>query len=111
MSPLLTNNVRGVVTDNLTATGTGQTTALLVTSDVNIFTTVATTVNSAQLPACDIGDDLEIINYGAKALSVYGQTGDKIQNGSANASFSVGANKTANFTRIRSTDWAAILSS
>jgi hypothetical protein len=108
-SALQTNNIRGIVANNLTASGTTQATATDVFNDVNIFTTVASGAG-AQLPPCDIGDDLQICNYGANACLVWGQVGDSIQNGSVNGSFSIGVNKTAYFTRISTTAWSAVLS-
>lgn len=93
----------------LTATGTSQATALLLSKSFNyIGTTAAST--GVQLPACDPGDSVVIANAGASTLSVYGQTGDTIDGGSANAAFSVATNTTAIFYRITSTAWAALLS-
>jgi hypothetical protein len=50
------------------------------------------------------------MNHGANTLSVYPPTGGKIANGSANAAFSVAANKMATFVNIGSGNWAASVS-
>jgi uncharacterized protein (AIM24 family) len=53
---------------------------------------------------------MTVTNHGANTLTVYPATGGKIANGSANAGFSVPANKSAFFQCIDGTSWAACLS-
>jgi hypothetical protein len=110
----------GILANNQTATGTNQATAFLIPTDFVVFTTVAsgtgckilagsdsaTGVSGPCLPA----DIVIIVNHGANPLTVYPQVGGKIANGSANAGFSIGANKTASFTYLGSDTWAASLS-
>lgn len=99
----------GMLSNNLTATGNSQGTALALPSDLNVFTTVAASTG-AILPSSLPGDWLTVVNHGANALSVYPPTGGKIANGSANAGFSVPATKTAQFQCLDSTNFAASLS-
>lgn len=108
----------GIPSTGLTATGSGQSTALALPTDFNVFTTVASSTG-AQLPwgvdgttvgPVQLADEITVVNHGANTLSVYPQTGGKIANGSANAAFSVAATKTAYFTYIGSGNWAAALS-
>jgi hypothetical protein len=99
----------GMPSVNLTATGNSQGTALALPSDFNVFTTVAASTG-AILPTSRTGDWLTVVNHGANTLSVYPPTGGKIANGSANAAFSVAANKTAQFQCIDSINFAASLS-
>lgn len=97
----------------LTATGTTQATALALPSDWNLFTTVAASTGCI-LPAngsnVNMTDVYIVMNHGANTLSVYPPTGGKIANGSANAAFSVAANKMATFVNIGSGNWAGSVS-
>lgn len=97
----------------LTATGSSQGTALAVPTDFCVFTTVAASTG-AILPASSTQvnptDVYYVVNHGANALSIYPPTGGKIANGSANAAFSVAANKMATFVSLGSGNWAASVS-
>lgn len=99
----------GNTSSALTALGSSQGTALLLSNENNEVTTTSASTG-VQLPINLIGDAIFVANYGAQTLSVYGQTGESIQSGSANAAFSVAQNKTAMFIKVSSTRWAAILS-
>lgn len=99
----------GTIATALTATGSSQATALVLGTDVNEVTTAAASTG-VMLPACSPGDSITIGNYGAQTLSVYGQLGESVSNGSVNAAFSVAANKSAIFIKASNTRWNAILS-
>lgn len=95
---------------SLTALGSTQGTALLLSASVNEFTTVATATGlGAQLGMADPGDDQYVYNGGAQTLSVYGQSGEGINNGSANAAYTVAANKGVLFKKVSPTRWSANL--
>lgn len=100
----------GILANTLTATGNSQGTALALPSDFNVFTTVAASTGTIMPSNCLPGDWFTIVNHGASTLSVYPPTGGKIANGSANAAFSVGANKTAQVICIDPLTFAASLS-
>lgn len=102
----------GTVNSGLVATGNSQGTALALPIDDNlVFTTVAASTgcifNNGPYSA---GDEICIANHGANTLSVYPASGGKIANGSANAAFSVPANKTAFFVSIDGLNWMASVS-
>ena len=101
--------ISGDALGGLTATGSTQATALALYADNNGFTTVAASTG-AQLPAASPGDEVFVWNGGANALSVYGQTGENIGAGAANAAFSVAANKGCGFVKLTATLWAPNLS-
>lgn len=109
IAPLAASNIQGDLSTGLTATGSTQGTALLLSNILNYVSTTAASTG-AQLPACNPGDSVYVHNAGANTLSVYGQTGEAIQSGSANAAFSVATNKGAWFFKVSSTLWGAILS-
>lgn len=111
LAPLPAQNIAGNVANSLTAAGTTQGTALLVTEELNVFTTVASSTGAILRSDLGPGDEQEVANYGANALTVYPPVGGKIQNGSLNAGFSVGTNKTARFRSIDGLNFTAVLSS
>jgi hypothetical protein len=75
----------------------------------NRFTTVATTADSAQLPALS-GSVIVIVTnaHASNAVAVFPQTGGIINALSANAAFSVAAGKTAIFIQAIDTSGATI---
>lgn len=109
--PQLASAIAGGAADGgLTATGSGQTDAFKIGGSFAGFTTVPAS-SGAQLPAADPGDEVVVCNLSAsQALLVYGQTGESVQGGSANAGFSVAANKSAIFKKVTTTAWGANLS-
>lgn len=107
--PLTAINIVGDPSGALTATGSTQGTALLL-SAANNYVGTAGSGTGVQLPSVSPGDFIVVGNGGANTLSVYGQTGETIQGGSANAAFSVATNKAAIFYKMTSTAWVAIYS-
>lgn len=108
-SPKQAEALIGGAASSLVATGTTQGGALPLSSYANEFITVATG-SGAILPVADPGDSIFVYNGGAVALLVYGQTGENIANGSANAGFSVAANKGCLLTKVSNTRWGQNLS-
>lgn len=100
----------GLLSNTLTATGNSQGTALAIPSDFAVFTTVAASTGTIMPSNCNPGDWYTIVNHGANTLSVYPPVGGKIANGSTNAAFSVGSNKTAQVICISNSSFAASVS-
>lgn len=100
----------GLLSNSLTATGNSQGTALAIPSDFCVFTTVAASTGAIMPSNCLPGDWYTIVNHGASTLSVYPPTGGKIANGSANAAFSVAANKMAQIVCVDPLTFAASVS-
>lgn len=100
----------GVTTLALTSTNTSQATAQLLGSGTGYVSICSSSGRTVQLPACGPSSSVTIYNGGANAVNVYGQTGDAIQNGSANAAFAIASHKAATFTRVTATAWGANLS-
>jgi hypothetical protein len=92
----------------LTATGSAQGDALTLTGTFVNFTTVASGTG-AILPSASNAGPVLIANNGANALLVYPASGEFINAGSANGSFSVTNAKTALFFPAGNR-WFAILS-
>lgn len=94
---------------SVAATGSTQTDAALVTSDVAIVT-AADGTKGVILPAAQPGDSVELFNNTASTLKVYPPTGAAITvngtgTGSANAAFSHLTFKVARYTCLSSTQW------
>lgn len=103
--------VGGTGSSLYTAAGNSQTTATLVSGGAVYVSICSTSGKGIQLPACSPCSSLDVFNGGAATLYVYGQTGEAIQGGSANAAFVVGSKKSARFNKYNSTVWGANLSS
>lgn len=89
----------------MTALAGGAQAGTALASTFNNFTTVATTADSAQLPAGVLGKKIVVRNSAAKAMAVFGQTGASINGGSANASVSVGPGQEIAFEATAATTW------
>lgn len=86
------------VLNGLTALVGGAQAGTALTARINRVTTVASAADSVQLPLAAAGTILTVINAAAaNAMAVFPQTGQIINALSANASFSMAANKTADF--------------
>lgn len=103
-------SIIGGVAAGLTATGTTQADALLITASNNQYTTVASGAGAIAPSYMQPGDYFRVFNNGANALLVYPISGAAINNGSANAGFSVAANKSAQFFMLSSTLFGVMLS-
>ncbi len=106
----LARSIVGGVTSGLTATGTTQADALLISTTNTQYSTVASGTGAILPSVANQGDTYRVFNNGANALLVYPPTGGAINNGATNAGFSVAANKSAQFVMLTSTLWGAILS-
>lgn len=93
-----------------TATGSTQADAFALSISSTQFTTVASGTGAIVPGFMQPGDYLTVYNNGANALLVYPITGAAINNGSANAGFSVAANKSARFTMLSPTLYGVLLS-
>lgn len=96
------------VVQNLTATGSTQGTALAIPAgqDMSIFVTVAASTG-AVLPATgvSVGEEYQIANHGANALSVYPPLGGAMGTAGTNAAYSLAAGKTGLFTYVGNLHW------
>lgn len=98
-------------TAGLTAlAGGAQAGTSLANYSINQFTTVASSGDSAQLPAAVAGRRRTVINAAAaNAMNVFPQTGEFINALSVNTAFSVSANKAAIFFCAVAGTWNSVL--
>lgn len=107
MSTNTVNQVGGSIITALTATGTNQTTALKLAnrSGLNEITTVASSTGVILPAPRQPGTSITIANQGLNTLAIYPQLGGSIDNGSTNASVSLGAGKLTTFEASSLTNW------
>ena len=100
----------GNIATALTAAGTVITDALDLLADTNVIGTCASGAG-VQLPACELGDSVEVYNGGANTCKVYPDSTSTQINavGNGNA-ISLATNTACMFRRITSTRWIAFLS-
>lgn len=97
----------------MTALAGGAQAGTALSNEYNNFTTVATALDSAQLPVAVLGKRVTIKNSATSklAMAIFPQTGDTIGNAAANASIVLGYGEEITLTAISSTAWRANISS
>lgn len=92
-------------TATVAAAGTSQGTGTPITTSLNIVTGASGT-NAVVLPSCQVGDSVLIYSSAAtNALLVFPDSGSSINALSANASYSLPAQKSCQLVRISATQW------
>ena len=92
-------------TSAMTALAGGAQAGTALVSELNIFTTVATAADSAQLPVIAVGRKVIVRNDAAKSMAVFGQTGDAIDGAAANASFALEPGQKVTFEGKVANNW------
>lgn len=102
--------------DGITAhAGGGQANAVKLTAAMNYIAVVATSGDSVELPSAlpnpNFGISFCLVHNSSAAgnLDVYPASGDQINEGAANAEFTVNATKSALFFCAHKGEWSAIL--
>ena len=102
--------INGAIATGLTAAGTVISDALDLTADTNVIGTCASGAG-VQVPACEIGDSVEIYNGGANACSVYPDSTSVQFNALGNGNAFLLATGTMCYCRrITSARWTVVLS-
>jgi hypothetical protein len=96
--------VCGDVQDNVTAAGSTQGTATLVTG-AHVIVTTAAASTGVILPPAELGAEVTVKNLGANAVLVYPATGGAINALAANAGFSVAAAGQGRFLGRNNLNW------
>jgi len=104
MAAALTEQVCGDVQDNVTAAGSTQGTATLVTG-AHVIVTTAAASTGVILPPAELGAEVTVKNLGANALLVYPATGGAINALAANAGFSIAAGGQGRFLGRNNINW------
>lgn len=106
----LLGELRTTAATSLTATGTGQSDALQLTSAVNYVTTAASGTGVKLYASPGAGSMQVVYNGGANPLVVYPQTSGTINQLAANVGHIVPTNTTCIYWAASSTAWAAMMS-
>lgn len=104
--------ILGDLNTAVSAAGTNQATATLLTASTSIVTTVnaGTGVRLPLTPTVSAKDRLHVANHGANTLAVYPPSGGKLSNNTANVPALIAPNKCADFYSIDGTNYTALLS-
>lgn len=101
--------INGQVNSAVTAAGTTQSDATALTASINVVTTAAAS-SGVILLACEVGDSQEVLNLGANTLTVYPDSGARINQVAADGGVLLATNTAMIFRRFSSTRWAGFLS-
>ena len=102
--------IGGQVHPTVSAAGTAITDATDLRASINVITTAAAS-SGVQLPNVEIGDEVEILNLGANAVTVYPDTSsNRINNLTAGSGFLLGTNTAVKVKKYTTTRWMAFLS-
>jgi len=97
------------IASGLTASTTQTQGQGALTKGFNQVSTCANANDVRTLPAAIAGKVVVVVNDGAQTLQVFPASGDKIDNGSTNASVTIAAGKRRTFYAYDSTNWSSSL--
>jgi hypothetical protein len=101
-------HIRSVET-GIIALGLTQGTAVALTKEINVVSTVVPLLNTGvKLPVATPGMIITITNTSANALSVWPNTGADINGGTVNTAYSHSAGATLQYVAPTSTDWYTV---
>ena len=102
--------INGQVKNTISAAGTLISDATDLTASINIVTTAAAS-SGVQLPSAEIGDEVEVLNLGANAVTVYpDSSSNRINALSAGSGFLLATNTAVRCRKFTSSRWAGYLS-
>lgn len=108
-SAQLANQICGSVTTGISAAGTTNADATVLSASMNIVSTTAASTG-VKLPPVERGAVIEVFNQGANALLVYPPSTAKIDAlTTTTGGFSVGAGKAARFRAVSGTQLYSML--
>jgi hypothetical protein len=101
------DSIGKTVTTGITAyAGGGQANATLLTSEINVVSTVATTADSVKLPTAAAGLEVTVINtHATNATNVFPNTSDYIDGLAVDTAASLAALSTVTYVAISDTNW------
>lgn len=102
--------VGGTGSAGLVAAGATQGAATLIGGGTGYISVCSSSGKGVQLPNCDPNSSVFVWNGGGATASVYGQTGEAIGAGSANAAFALATKKGCMFVKVSATQWGQNLS-
>lgn len=110
ISPQTARSMGGQAQSSISAAGTNIATATDITASINVVTTAAASTG-VQLPSAQIGDEVEILNLGANALTVYpDSTSNQINALTAGSGFLLATNTAVKLKKYTASRWMGFLS-
>ena len=110
ISSMSAKAINGQVNGAVSAAGTAISDATDLLASINVVTTAAAS-SGVQLQSGEIGDEVEILNLGANALTVYpDSTSGRINQLSAGSGFSLPINTAVKLRKFTTTRWIGYLS-
>ena len=102
--------INGQVAPTVSGAGTAITDATDLRASINVVTTAAAS-SGVQLPNGEVGDEVEILNLGANALTVYPDTAsNRINALTAGSGFLLATNTAVKLRKYTTTRWIGYLS-
>jgi len=102
--------INGQVNSAVTAAGTTIADAFDLITSINVITTAGAS-SGVQLPSAMIGDQVEILNLGANAVTVYpDSSSNRINQLTAGVGFTLATNTAVKLRKFSATRWMAWLS-
>ena len=96
------------ITTGITAAGSVQGTATVLTKEINVVSTVSSGANGVVLPTAVAGMVLIINNTSANTLSVYPATGGAVNSGSVNDAYPHGSGASIQYYATSGTQWYTV---
>ena len=102
--------INGQVHPTVSAAGTAITDATDLRASINVVTTAAAS-SGVQLPNCEVGDEVEVLNLGANAVTIYPDTAsNRINNLTAGSGFLLATNTAVKLRKYTTSRWIGYLS-
>jgi hypothetical protein len=103
-----TGNLKLSITATVTAAGTTQAAATVLTKTYNVITT-ATSNQGVKLPTAQAGSVYTVVNATAVNVKIYPNTSGTINAGSANVSINVPSGASIKFIGTSTTNWQTLV--
>ncbi len=104
----LNTHYRRYTVTGITASGTQSQGQVPLTGDINRISVCAVANNVVTLPLAEKGMEIVVENDGAETLQIYPETGDKIDEGAADASVTLAAGSSVKYYAYDSTNWSSV---
>ena len=109
VSAVTAGAIQGQTNSAVSAAGSAIGSATALTASNNVITTAAASTG-VQIPNSQIGDEVNILNIGANAVTVYPPTSSQINALAASQGFLLATNTAVKVKKFTSTRWMAFLS-
>lgn len=99
--------INGQVQPAVTAAGTTQGTATVLNASISVVTLGT---GGVVLPSCEVADEVDLCNLTATAITVYPDSGSRVNGLPTNAGFQLASNTSCKLKKFTATRWLGNLS-